>query len=410
MNLLTAIRTALRALSVNGLRSSLTTLGIIIGVGAVIVMIAIGAGAEARIAEQIRTLGSNQIMIRSGSVSSRGAWLGFGSQRTITEDDAYAIDREVPAVRAADPGIGGGGQVVAGDKNWSTEFWGASHKHFEVREWKIAAGRPFGQSDVLNSAKVAVIGETVSKKLFGDADPVGQVIRVNKVPLIVIGVLERKGQSVGGRNQDDVILFPISTLRNRIMGAAQTKRRTVQLIVAKVRDDASMGEAERDIRALLRQRHRLRPGQGDDFDLRNMTEALGARGESSRVMTLFLAAVASVSLLVGGIGVMNIMLVSVTERTREIGLRMAVGARARDILAQFLVEAVTLALIGGLLGVVLGVAGSYAIGHFAGWRIVLQLESIVLAVGFAAIIGILFGVYPARKASRLTPIDALRYE
>jgi putative ABC transport system permease protein len=410
MDLLTLIHVALRALRVNRLRSSLTALGIIIGVAAVIVMIAIGAGAQARIEERIKSLGSNQIMIRSGSVSSRGAWLGFGSQRTITEDDAYAIEREVPAVQAADPGMGGGGQVVVGNKNWSTEFWGASHKHFEVREWRIAAGRPFGQSDVLNSAKVAVIGETVSKKLFGDADPIGQVIRINKVPLTVIGVLERKGQSVGGRNQDDVILFPISTLRNRIMGTAQSKRNTVELILAKVRDDASMEEAERDIRALLRQRHRLQPGQGDDFDLRIMSEVLKTREESSRVMTLLLAAVASVSLLVGGIGIMNIMLVSVTERTREIGLRLAVGARARDILTQFLVEAMTLAFIGGLLGVVLGVAGSYAIGHFAGWRIELQLESIALGVGFAGLIGIFFGIYPARKASRLMPINALRYE
>jgi len=410
MNLVTLIRVALRALRVNGLRSSLTVLGIIIGIGAVIVMIAVGAGAQARIDAQIRSRGSNQLTVHSGSVSSSGVELGFGSRRTVTEDDAYAIDREVPAVQAADPGIGGGGQVVAGKRNWATEFWGASHRHFEVRGWNIAKGRPFGPSDVRGSAKVVVIGETVAEKLFGESEPVGKVVRINKVPLTVIGLLERKGPSVGGRNQDDVILFPISTLRNRIMGSARFKGRVIQLISIKVRESARMKEAEQDIRALLRQRHGLQPGQGDDFVIRNMTEVLGAREKSSRAMALLLAAVASVSLVVGGIGIMNIMLVSVIERTREIGLRMAVGARAQDILIQFLVEALTLALIGGLLGIALGVAGSFAIGYFTGWPISLGVGSIALAVGFASVVGILFGFYPARKASRLMPLEALRYE
>ena len=410
MNLLGIIRTALRALCVNLLRRSLTALGIIIGVGAVITMIAVGTGAQDRLEARIRTIGANQLVIRSGSVSSSGARLGFGSRRTVTEDDAYAIDREVPAVQAADPGMGGKVQVTRGSNNWFTGIWGASHKHFEVREWRIASGRPFEQVDVLTSAKVVVIGETVSKKLFGDADPIGQMVRVNKVPLTVIGLLERKGQTVWGNDQDDGILLPISTLRNRIMGAAQSRRRTVEGIWVKVRDDSRMAEAMEDIRVLLRHRHRLQPGQRDDFVLQNMSEVLSAREELSRAMTLLLAAVASVSLLVGGIGIMNIMLVSVTERTREIGLRMAIGARARDILAQFLVEAVTLALIGGLFGVAFGIAGAYAIGHFAGWPITLRLDSIVLAVGFAGLIGIFFGFYPARQASRLMPIEALRYE
>ena len=410
MNLAASMRIALRALRVNKLRSSLTMLGIIIGVGAVITMIAIGAGAQARVEEQIRSLGSNLIIILSGSVSSSGARLGYGSQRTITEDDAYAIHREVPSVQAAAPALRGSGQVAGGNNNWSTAFWGVSPEYIEARQWNIASGRIFGQSEVQGSAKVAVIGETVARALYGDADPVGQIMRINKVPLMVIGLLERKGQTFGGRDQDDVVLMPISTARNRIMGAAQSKRRTVNNISVKLRDDANTAEAEADIRALLRQRHRLQAGQTDDFFLRNLSEVLSAREESSRVMGLLLAAVASVSLLVGGIGIMNIMLVSVTERTREIGLRMAVGARARDILTQFLVEAITLALIGGLLGVLLGVVGSYAIGEFAGWRVALRAESIALAVGFAGIIGVFFGFYPARKASRLLPIEALRYE
>jgi len=410
MNLLSVIRTALRALCVNPLRSSLTALGIIIGVGAVVAMVAVGTGAQDRLEARIQTIGANQLVIRSGSVTSSGARLGYGSRRTVTEDDAYAIDRQVPAVQAADPGMGGKGQVAVGNNNWFTGIWGASHKHFEVREWKVAVGRPFGELDVQNSAKVAVIGETVSRKLFGDTDPIGQVIRINKVPLTVIGLLERKGQSVWGSDQDDGVLLPISTLRSRIIGTAQSRRRTVEGIWVKVRDGSRMTEATEAIRALLRQRHRLQPGQRDDFIVQDMSEVLRAREESSRAMTLLLAAVASVSLLVGGIGIMNVMLVSVTERTQEIGLRMAVGARARDILAQFLVEAATLALIGGLFGVLLGVAGSYVIGHFADWPIALQLDSIALAVGFAGLVGIFFGLYPARKASRLMPIEALRYE
>jgi putative ABC transport system permease protein len=410
MNILTVIRTALRALCVNLLRSSLTALGIIIGVGAVISMVAVGTGAQDRLEARFQTVGANQLVVRSGSATASGARLGFGSHRTVTEDDAYAIDRHVPAVQAADPGMGGKGQVVAGNNNWFTGIWGASHKHFEVREWKVAVGRPFGELDVQGSAKVAVIGETVSRQLFGDTDPIGQVIRINKVPLTVIGLLERKGQSVWGSNQDDGILLPISTLRNRVMGTAQVRNRTVEGIWVKVRDGSRMTEATEDIRLLLRQRHRLQPGQRDDFIVQDMSEVLRAREESARAMTLLLAAVASVSLLVGGIGIMNIMLVSVTERTREIGLRMAVGARARDILAQFLAEAVTLALVGGLFGVALGIAGSHAIGHFMGWPIALQLDAIVLAVGCAGLIGILSGLYPARQASRVMPIEALRYE
>ncbi len=410
MTWIASIRIALRALRVNKLRSILTMLGIIIGVAAVITMIAVGAGAQAQVEEQIKSLGSNLIILLPGSVTSGGVRMGAGSRSSLTEDDAYAIQREVIDVQAAAPALRGTGQVVAGNNNWSTAFFGITPEYFEARNWVIASGKGFDPADLTGAGKVVLLGETVARNLFGDADPIGQVVRVRKVPMQVIGVLERKGQSLMGQDQDDVMLMPISTARNRVLGGNIAKQRSVGSISIKIREGADMAEAEGEMRRLLRQRHRVQPGQEDDFTLRNLSEVLGAREESSRIMTLLLAAVASVSLLVGGIGIMNIMLVSVTERTREIGLRMAVGARGRDILSQFLVEAVTLALMGGLCGIVLGVGGSYAIGHFAGWRIQVNTQAVSLAVGFAAAIGIFFGFYPARKASRLLPIEALRYE
>ena len=410
MNVLASIRIALRALRINKLRSALTMLGIIIGVAAVITMIAVGSGAQQRVEEQIKGLGTNLIILLPGSTTSGGVRMGSGSRNTLTEEDGYAIQRDVPAVQAAAPTLRGTGQVIAGTTNWSTVLYGVTNEYFEARNWVIATGKGFEAADLAGSAKVALLGETVARNLFGDADPVGQVVRIRKVPFTVIGTLERKGQSLGGQDQDDVILMPISTARNRVLGRGSGKLRTVGSISIKVRDGEDMAAAEAQIRELLRQRHRIQFGQEDDFSLRNLSEVLSAREESSRIMGLLLAAVASVSLLVGGIGIMNIMLVSVTERTREIGLRMAVGARGRDILAQFLIEAITLALIGGLLGIALGMGGSLAIGRFAGWPIQLGVEPVMLAVGFAAAIGIFFGFYPARKASRLLPIEALRYE
>ncbi len=409
MNWLASIRIALRALRVNKLRSTLTMLGIIIGVAAVITMIAVGAGAQGRVEEQIKGLGTNLIMLLPGSVTSGGARMGSGTRVSLTDDDAYAIQREIEQVLVAAPQLRGGGQVVAGGNNWSTIFYGVTPEYLEARNWVIASGKGFEPGDLAGSVKVALLGETVVRNLFGDSDPIGQVIRIRKVPFTVIGTLERKGQSLMGYDQDDVILMPITTARNRVLGGGG-RQRAAGTIFVKVRENANMAETESQIRSLLRQRHRIQPGQEDDFTLRNLAEVLAAREESSRIMTLLLAAVASVSLLVGGIGIMNIMLVSVTERTREIGLRMAVGARARDILTQFLVEAVTLALIGGLLGIVLGVGGSFAIGHFADWQTELNADAIALAVGFAAVVGVFFGFYPARKASRLLPIEALRYE
>lgn len=410
MNLAATLRVALLAVRINKMRSALTMLGIIIGVAAVIVMIAVGNGAQARVEEQIKSLGSNIIMVLSGSVTSGGARGGSGSQPTIYEEDATAMMREIDDIQAAAPTLRASGQVIAGNANWSTTFYGITPEYLEVREWPIAEGRNFETTEMNGSGKVVLIGQTVAENLFGAANPLDQVIRVRKVPLTVIGVLQRKGQSMSGQDQDDTLLMPINTARTRVIGVTQAKSRSVSSIMVKVKDGADMTQAEAHLKELLRQRHRLQPGQDDDFYVRNLSEILQAQEASSKVMALLLAAVASVSLLVGGIGIMNIMLVSVTERTREIGLRMAVGARGRDILTQFLVEAVTLSVIGGLIGIVLGVSTALLIAKLAGWPTALSATAIILAAGFAAIIGIFFGYYPARKASRLLPIDALRYE
>jgi putative ABC transport system permease protein len=407
---LQALRIALRSLKVNKLRTALTMLGIMIGVAAVIAMVSVGTGAQARVAEQIQSLGSNLIIALSGSTNQAGVRLGQGSQTTITEDDASAIAREVPAVQVAAPSSRGNAQVVYGNLNWSTGIQGVTADYFEARDWPVDLGRPILQEDVDGATKVALLGQTTALNLFGEADPLGQIIRIKKVPFTVVGLLSRKGQNSWGQDQDDVILIPLSTAKKKVLGVSQANARSVGSISIKIRPDEDMTEAEAQIRALLRQRHRLQPYQDDDFWLRNLSEVLQTQEESSKVMTYLLAAIASVSLLVGGIGIMNIMLVSVTERTREIGLRMAVGARARDILTQFLVEAVTLSLIGGIIGILLGVGGSNAISSLAEWRTVLAPSAILLAFGFAAAIGIFFGFYPARKASRLDPIEALRYE
>ena len=409
MSILGLLRVAMRALAVNKLRSVLTMLGIIIGVAAVIVMIAVGAGAQQRVKEQIASLGSNLLLILSGSSTSSGVRSGFGMTPTISEDDALAIAREIPETMSAAQ-LRGTAQVVWGNQNWSTVIFGASQDYLEIRQWQLSGGRAFDAADQAGAAKVCLIGSTVAKQLFGGVDPVGQVIRIRRVPFTVIGTLETKGQSMMGSDQDDVILMPISTARKRVLGASISKQRSVGAIWVKVAENADMKAAEEQVRALLRQRHRLQPGQDDDFSLRNLEEVAATQEASSRVLALLLAAVASVSLVVGGIGIMNIMLVSVTERTREIGLRMAVGARTRDILGQFLVEAVTLSLLGGLVGIAIGVGTSVAIAEVAGWRILLSPESVMLAVAFAFAIGVFFGFYPARKAARLNPVEALRFE
>jgi ABC-type antimicrobial peptide transport system permease subunit len=316
----------------------------------------------------------------------------------------------VPEVQSAAPTLRTGVQVVAANANWATTVFGTTPEYFDVRDWPIESGRAFDQAEVNGSAKVALIGQTVARELFGDVDPIDQVVRVRSVPAVVIGVLSRKGQNAMGQDQDDVVIVPTTTFRFRVQGWGGGRIRRVGSIMVKVREGQSMAVAEAGIRDLLRQRHRLQASASDDFTIRNLTEAMQVQEESSRIMTLLLAAVAGVSLVVGGIGIMNIMLVSVTERTREIGLRMAVGARGRDILLQFLIEAITLSLLGGAIGIALGAGATWAVAQFAQWQVVLSTDAIALAAGFAAAVGVFFGFYPARRAAGLLPIEALRHE
>ena len=401
---------AVQALAANKIRTALTMLGVVIGVGAVVTMMAVGAGARSRVEAQIQSLGSNLIIVLSGSITTSGVRLGSGSQLTVTEDDARAMEREIASVQVAAPSVRGGIQVVAGSANWATALFGVTAAFLEARDWATASGRSLTQDDVDGTTKVALLGQTVAQNLFGAADPIGQVVRIKKVPLTVVGILSRKGQSTQGQDQDDAILVPLSTAKKKLLGTSQANARAVNAILVKARDTGSMKRCEEEIRALLRQRHHIQPGQEDDFTLRNLADLFESQEAASRVLSLLLALIASVSLVVGGIGIMNIMLVSVTERTREIGLRRAVGARRRDILTQFLIEAVAVSLTGGVAGILLGVMGAWAIGYFAGWPAPIQLRAIVPAFVFAGAVGVFFGFYPARKASRLSPIDALRYE
>jgi putative ABC transport system permease protein len=404
------VQMAAGALQTNRLRTALTALGVIIGVGAVVTMMAIGAGAQARVAEQIRSLGSNLIMVLSGSITSGGVRLGAGSQLTITEDDAWAIQRDVPSVQVAAPVMRGGVQVVFGSSNWATALQAVTPEYFQARDWGAVSGRLLTWDDVDAASKVVVLGQTVAENLFGGTDPLEQIVRIKQVPFTVVGVLARKGQSTRGDDQDDTLVVPLSTAKKRVLGVSQANARVVGSILVKVTEAGRMTEAESQIRDLLRQRHRLQPNEEDDFTIRNLSEILASQEAASRVLSLLLAAVAAVSLVVGGIGIMNIMLVSVTERTREIGLRRAVGARRRDILGQFLTEAVVVSLAGGLIGIGVGIGASYAIAYFFQWSVLVSWSAVLPAFLFAAAVGVFFGYYPARKASRLKPIEALRYE
>jgi putative ABC transport system permease protein len=401
-------RIALRALRVNKMRSALTMLGIIIGVGAVIAMLAVGTGASQQIADQIASMGSNLLIISPGSQTSGGVRMGFGSQQTLTLNDSEAIQKECPAVQDVAPILNGVAQIVFGNLNWSTGVYGTSPGMLNVRDWVLASGRPMTDDDVRSAAKVALLGKTVVDNLFGGIDPVDQIIRIKKIPFRVIGVLAEKGQSMTGQDQDDTIFVPVTTAQKKLFGTAFAGM--VRMIIVKAKNFEDLDNAERQIRDLLRQRHHISARQDEDFTIRNLTQMMQVTEQSTKVMTYLLGAIASVSLLVGGIGIMNIMLVSVTERTREIGIRMAIGAKTWDIRLQFIMEAVILSLIGGFVGVLAGISASEVISMTAGWRTVVSPPYVFLAFSFSGMVGIFFGFYPAFKASLLNPIDALRYE
>jgi putative ABC transport system permease protein len=398
-------RVALRALTRNKMRTVLTMLGIIIGVGAVICTVAIGQGASNQVQEQIRSLGDNIVFISAGSVNSHGVHMGSAATKTLTVDDAKAIG-QIPFIKEASPGVGAAAQVVYGDQNWFTHIRGVSPAYLDIRRWPVVEGSPFSDHDDAASANVALLGKTVEENLFPpNESPVGKMIRIANLPFRVIGVLKSKGQSPFGQDEDDTIICPYTTVQKKLAGISW-----IQFVMASAISTPAIPSAEQQIEGLLRQRHHLRPDEDDDFIIRSPNDLANAQAQSGRILTLLLASIASVSLLVGGIGIMNIMLVSVTERTREIGVRMAVGATEQDVQLQFLSEAVVLSMLGGALGVVMGIIGSILVSSMLNWPTLVPPEAIIIAVLFSAGVGVFFGYYPARKAAHLDPIEALRYE
>ena len=390
------------------MRSALTMLGMIIGVGAVVLMMAIGQGAQFMVNQSIESMGSNLFIVLSGSTTSGGLRFGAGSTPTLTLDDANAI-AELPAVGAVAPVAPGTSQIVYGPNNWSTVVNGTTPSYFQIRDWHLASGQPLTDADVRGAARVAVLGQTVVDNLFGEGvNPVGKTIRIDRSPFLVIGVLASKGQSLDGRDQDDTVLVPVTTAQRKLFGDRFPG--TVRFMMAQARSASEMDRAEQEMTELLRQRHHIGAGQDDDFSIRNLTALAKTAASAASALSFTLGAIASISLLVGGIGIMNIMLVSVTERTREIGIRMAIGARSRDVLLQFLLEALSLSILGSVVGVMLGVGFAWLVTRFAPMTVVVTLWAIGLAFVVAAGIGIFFGLYPARKAARLKPIEALRYE
>ncbi|MEI7731241.1 MAG: ABC transporter permease [Verrucomicrobiota bacterium] len=405
MKLFATLKIAVRALRRNKLRTLLTMLGIIIGVGAVIAMVSIGNGAKAQVEAQIASLGQNVILVLSGNSSRGGFSMGFGSSPSLTKGDYAAIRKEVSGVAGVSPEVRSSAQVAAGNQNAYVQVLGIGEDYLDIRAWPLAGGVNFTDADVRNTGKVALIGQTTAKALFGDGEAVGQIIRIKSAPYIIVGLLSSKGMSMMGSDQDDVVLIPYTSAMVRLTGATTFRSFNVQAADASLLEDV-----QTQITALLRQRHRISEGRDDDFIVRTQQEISEMATATSKIMTVLLGAIAGVSLLVGGIGIMNIMLVSVTERTREIGVRLAVGARSRDILLQFLIEAVTLSLVGGILGILLGLASARGLSAKFGWNTLVSTDSIVIAFAFSAAIGVFFGFYPARKAAQLDPIEALRYE
>jgi putative ABC transport system permease protein len=396
---------ALRALRRNKLRSVLTALGIIIGVGAVIAMVGIGNGAKAQVEAQIASLGQNVILIFSGSTTSSGIRTGWGGAGTLKIEDAEAIRREVPGVIGVSEEVVSTTQVAAGNQNWFTRIYGESADYFDIRQWPLADGAPFTSQDVRSANKVCVIGRTTATQIYGNENPIGQILRIKEVPFTITGLLTPKGLSTQGVDQDDIVIMPYTSAMKRVIGGTTLRNINVQ-----IGDPQQLEAAQQQIISLLRQRHNIRPGRDDDFTVRNQQEIAQAATATTAVMTILLGSIAGVSLVVGGIGIMNIMLVSVTERTREIGVRMAVGARGNDILTQFLIEAVTLSSVGGVIGIICGVGASKILSVYASWPTLISISSVAIAFLFSAAVGIFFGFYPAHKAAALDPIEALRYE
>src|SRR5688572_5027825 len=387
------------------MRALLTMLGIVIGVGAVIVMVAVGQGAQSRIEEQIQNLGTNMIVITPGSTAQGGVSQGAGTFNRLTVGDAEQLEQQGTLLAAVSPVIVTRAQVIGGEGNWRTMINGVATDYQQIRDWPLESGEFFTDGDVRTMRKVAVLGSTVAKNLYPDADPVGQQIQIRNVPFTIAGVLSAKGQTASGTDQDDVVLVPYTTAQTRLAG-----RSFIGQILASTFSPGDVAAAQEEIRAIMRESHRLATRDADDFTVRNQTELADAASGTTEVMSWLLAAIASISLLVGGIGIMNIMLVSVTERTREIGIRLAIGARGSDVLKQFLVESVVMSLVGGVIGLVVGFGGAALLGHLTGWSTSTPVEAVVIAVGFSAAVGVFFGYYPARKAAALNPIEALRYE